>query len=383
LQTEATRNSRLWGLGGDLLAALSRTRVSEEAVGTLETLLHRLVGETELMEETYLLCKNLAAYVREAPVCTKTDECITEIILHLEKCAFDSNELKDTASLPYLLTRPNRLPLDLKALLPPDIPLSPTEAKPMLMEVRPDHLRPFNCVTATWSKKIVLNTTIRVDHRSSSLVLPNTHIFICGGYNGNEWLQDAYEIDAMSGVAGQLKSMMGKRGRHGLALYYNWVYVLGGWNGVAIRNCERYSLLKETWETIPDMITPRDSFTPAIYRHFAYLCGGSNTFECEIYDFACNRFSPLSFTLSETGYIRAIAFGTDLLLLSESKMTRRSLTSEGMCQELSHPSYRANGSMSPIVLNTDIWCLTYSANGAALCVSGGTGELLREVAYPS
>jgi len=383
LQTEAVRTSRLWGLCADLLAALSRTRVSEEAVGSLEALLHRLMGETELMEEAYLLCNNFAAYIREAPICSKTDEQITEIILRLEKCSFDTNELKDTSSLPYLLTRPNRLPLDLKALLPDSTSQLLIDAKPMLMEVRPDHIRLFNCSTSTWSKKIVLNTTIRVDHRSSALVLPNTHIFICGGSGGSEWLQDAYEIDALSGVAGQLRSMLGKRGRHGLVLYYNWVYVFGGWNGAAMRNSERYSLLKETWETISDMINPRDSLTPAIYKHIAYLCGGSSTIECESFDFALGKFSPLGFILPETGYIRSIVLGTDLLLLSDSKMTRRSLISEGVCQEFSHPGYRANGSMSPIVLNTDIWCLTYSANGAALCICGGTGELLKEVAYPS
>lgn len=383
VQTEAVKTSRLWGLCAGLLAALSRTRVSEEAVGSLEALLHRLMGETELMEETYLLCNNLAAYIREAPVSARTDEQITEVILRLEKCTFDANEMKDTTSLPYLLTRQNRLPLDLKALLPDSNSALLADAKPMLMEVRPDHIRPFNCSTAAWSKKIVLNTTIRVDHRSSALVLPNTHIFICGGLGGNEWLQDAYEIDALSGVASQLKCMLGRRGRHGLVQYYNWIYVFGGWNGAPMRSCERYSLLRETWEPVQDLISARDSLTPAVYRHSAYLCGGSNTTDCESYDFACGKFSPLGFNLPETGYIRAIVLGTDLLLLSDSKMTRRSLVSEGVSQELSHPNYRANGSMSPIVLNTEIWCLSYSANGAALCICGGTGELVKEVAFPS
>ena len=381
VQSEANHMSRMWGLSGDLLAALSKTRVSEDVIGVLEALLQRLLGEMGLLEETFHMCRNLAGYIRDAPVSLKTDELITEVILRLEKCSFDSSELTDFCSLPYLLTRRFPLPLDLKALLPDNSSIS--DSKLLLMEVRPDHIRIFNCISSTWNKKIVLNTSIRVDHRSSSLFLPNGHLFLCGGLSASEWLQDACEIDVMSGVVTPVKNMTMRRGRLGICLYFNWVYVFGGWNGAPMRSCERYSLLREAWEVVPDMISARDSFTPAVYRHVAYLCGGSNTVECESYDFACSKFSPLGVNLPEPGFIRSVVFGTDLLLLSDTKMTRRSLAVEGVSQDLSHPSYRANGSMSPVTFNTDIWCLSYSSNGTALCISAGTGELLREVPYPN
>ena len=131
------------------------------------------------------------------------------------------------------------------------------------------------------------------------------------------------------------------------------------------------------------MVTPRDYFTPCVYRHFVYLCGGSTTVECEKFDVALGKFYPLGFVMPETSFNRAVVLNDELVLVSETKLTKRSLLTDSLYQETSHQSYRANGSMTPFLLGTSIYCLSHSPSGMVFCISASTGELLREFAYPS
>lgn len=71
--------------------------------------------------------------------------------------------------------------------------------------------------------------------------------------------------------------MLQKRYGHGICLIYNYIYAVGGVENSddPIRHCERYNILSDSWEIIPELEKACFSMTlMPMSNRYIYMFGG-------------------------------------------------------------------------------------------------------------
>ena len=91
-------------------------------------------------------------------------------------------------------------------------------------------------------------------------------IYICGGFNGQECLNNAECYDPSTNQWTMIAPMRNRRSGVGVIAYRDHIYALGGFNGITRMNTgEKYNPASNTWQTIPEMYNPRSNFAIEVY----------------------------------------------------------------------------------------------------------------------
>ena len=109
------------------------------------------------------------------------------------------------------------------------------------------------------------------------------------------------------------------------------MYGFGGQSGGVLATCEKYNLETQTWTAITNMISARHSFNACEYRRQIYLCGGS-TIGAEVFSPADETFTALNFKLPESTDAATFVYEGELLILTNSCITKYNLVTKQTTQ---------------------------------------------------
>ena len=118
-------------------------------------------------------------------------------------------------------------------------------------------------------------------HPKAESISVGDQIFIIGGINATtkDSVNTTLEIDISNQMVKAMERMplLIKKHYHTLCESYDIIYSIGGMNGVYITDVEKYSILYNKWESLPNLIHPRGSAAAFIFnRIHVYVAGGYN-----------------------------------------------------------------------------------------------------------
>jgi DNA-binding CsgD family transcriptional regulator len=115
-------------------------------------------------------------------------------------------------------------------------------------------------------------------------------LYLFGGWDGNQYVADAYVYDASSDGWRPLTPMSHPRAFAAGGALASHLYVVGGFNGnEEVANCEYYELSRSMWAECPPMLLPRGAAGAAVLLNRLYVLGGGLNGEVasgELYDAA-------------------------------------------------------------------------------------------------
>jgi hypothetical protein len=118
-------------------------------------------------------------------------------------------------------------------------------------------------------------------HLKTESISVGDQIFIIGGINATtkDSVNTTLEIDISNQMVKAMERMpmLIKKHYHTLCESYDIIYSIGGINGVHIPDVEKFSILYNKWESLPNLINSRGSAAAFIFnRIHVYVAGGYN-----------------------------------------------------------------------------------------------------------
>ena len=318
-----------------------------------------------------LAVSHLFCYFRDA-----VPKEISPALEAVSRCSFSPEHLANCESLEYLLTQEQRFSAVDLAVIASD--LRSYNPPPALVEVRPDHVRVFDCLSRQWKSKVALASSLPVDSLSVLTFLPSGKVFVCGGENS----ASTYQVDAEKGFILQLNDMKTPRKAHGLQLFYGRIYVFGGKRtDNAIENCEKYSINHGSWTALSsNMLKPRSHFSPCLHRHLIYLCGG-NSYHSEVFNPQTEAFTALSGNLPEDSGCRTVIWNEQLVVVSYGLLSIRPLTGAKYATKKKE-NFRCSGqTCATIRLDSRLWFTCWNPAGTVFCFDLQTATLETTISY--
>jgi len=105
----------------------------------------------------------------------------------------------------------------------------------------------------------------------------NNLLYICGGTDGNEILNELFVFNPILGECHQKASMREARCYVSTAHLNGFLYAMGGHNGIQrMRSVERFDLKNELWLRCPDMNVARSDASACVYESLIFIAGGLN-----------------------------------------------------------------------------------------------------------
>lgn len=102
-------------------------------------------------------------------------------------------------------------------------------------------------------------------------------LYICGGTDGSEILNELFTYHPISGICAQKPSMFDSRCYVSTAYLEGYLYAMGGHNGnIRMKSVERFDVIKESWFRIKDMNVARSDASACVYDQKIYIAGGLN-----------------------------------------------------------------------------------------------------------
>merc|ERR1719161_236804 len=102
-----------------------------------------------------------------------------------------------------------------------------------------------------------------------------TSIYVCGGFDGTNYLTSAERFDPMRGRWEPLPSMSERRGGCATAVLSGQIYVCGGLDSSKyLKSTERYDPVSRCWETLASMRQQRQWAAAAVVGGKIVICGG-------------------------------------------------------------------------------------------------------------
>jgi hypothetical protein len=174
---------------------------------------------------------------------------------------------------------------------------------------------------------------------ASWLTLPLGDVIFCGGVIIPEktYQSSVYCLPYMSETCHILPSMSIARAGAGLCLHKSILYAFGGDNPDNLSSGESFHIQSNHWESLPDMLTPRRSFSPAIYKEDIYLAGGGGSLRTiEIFHINSQEYDVLPVALPYLDSLTCLlVVGTRLIILIRQKMLSWEIDSFDDLQEVS------------------------------------------------
>ena len=164
--------------------------------------------------------------------------------------------------------------------------------------------------------------------------IPN-RVLYCGGVSmGGRYVAASYLIQIASLQVQKLPDMYTARAGGGLVYYQGKVFVFGGDNDSRqgrsygdLQACEKYSLQAKNWAHLPNMSSPRRSFTPFRHKEKIYIAGGGGADNhLEIFDIKAEQFTVSPYEIPFSNRLATCLIqGNQLALLSSSALTLHNL----------------------------------------------------------
>lgn len=105
----------------------------------------------------------------------------------------------------------------------------------------------------------------------------NGVLYICGGTDGSEILNELFTFDPIGGECYQKPSMRESRCYVSTAHLEGYLYAMGGHNGnQRMRSAERFNLKDEVWTHLKDMNVARSDASACVHESRIYVAGGLN-----------------------------------------------------------------------------------------------------------
>lgn len=333
--------------------------------------LNALFDSDTLQVPLMLAMSHLFCYFRDA-----VPKNISPALEAVSRCSFSPENLANCESLEYLLTQEQRFSaVDLEVIASDLTSYTPP---PELVEIRPDHVRIFDCLSRQWRSKVALASSLPVDSLSVLTFLPSGKVFVCGGENS----ASTYQLDAKKGFILQLNDMKTPRKAHGLQLYYGRIYVFGGKRADdAIDKCEKYSIYHGSWTALGNsMLKPRSHFSPCLHRHLIYLCGG-NSYSSEVFNPETEAFTALSGNLPDDSGCRTVVWNEQLVVISYKFLSIRPLTGAKFAPKKKE-KFRCSGqTCATILLDSRLWFTCWNPAGTIFCFDLQSATLETTISY--
>lgn len=105
----------------------------------------------------------------------------------------------------------------------------------------------------------------------------NNLLYICGGTDGSEILNELFTFDPVNGSCRPRASMRESRCYVSTAHLGDYLYAMGGHNGSQrMRSVERFHLTNEIWSHAQDMNVARSDASACVYDSKIFIAGGLN-----------------------------------------------------------------------------------------------------------
>lgn len=130
----------------------------------------------------------------------------------------------------------------------------------------------FNC--NMWFK---VRHTMTISLAYHGVEVINKLLYICGGTDGTEILNELFVLDPLTGECHQRASMREARCYVATASIQGQLYAMGGHNGVQrMRTVERYDRHQNIWHPVTSMNAARSDASACVYKDKIYIAGGLN-----------------------------------------------------------------------------------------------------------
>jgi hypothetical protein len=107
--------------------------------------------------------------------------------------------------------------------------------------------------------------------------LPDGSLVITGGYEDTIGVKEAVKIDTLRECAVcSLPPMHTARYSHAAEYHSQYLYVLGGYNGSYLTECERYVCSQSRWEVLPGLPVACCAMSAVVLDNSLYALGGNN-----------------------------------------------------------------------------------------------------------
>ena len=105
----------------------------------------------------------------------------------------------------------------------------------------------------------------------------NGLVYICGGTDGSEILNEMFTFDPVRGDCLQRPSMRESRCYVSTAHLNAHLYAIGGHNGAQrMKSVERFDLVEQVWQHVSDMNVARSDASACVYESHIFIAGGLN-----------------------------------------------------------------------------------------------------------
>lgn len=187
------------------------------------------------------------------------------------------------------------------------------------------HLRLFS-LSDFVEYQVKLQSKVHINDGSSLCHLPNGLVFACGGEYPVHAL--VYVINPKDGAVTQQREMIVARRFPGVAAGEGVVWVFGGNDGKrGLAASEAYSLRANGSASVPDMLSPREKFSPCLWHNKVILAGGLGTTTIEVYDISRKVYEGLPLRLPASDCTISLLRGDDLIILQANQLLVCSLSS--------------------------------------------------------
>lgn len=154
----------------------------------------------------------------------------------------------------------------------------------------------------------------------STACLGEEYLYAIGGHNGSQRMKSVERFCLESELWAHVRDMNVARSDASACVYKSLIYIAGGLNDQVIESsCEFYNAQDDTWTFISSMIVPRTSFTLLLYRDCLLAIGGNNgtsrLASVEQYSFASNQWTPHSLMKHRRSTFSAALLEEDKLIV--------------------------------------------------------------------
>ena len=186
------------------------------------------------------------------------------------------------------------------------------------------------------------------------------YVDMVGGVDFRGW-RTAYLLHK-NGQVRALPDLNFGHGNCGLSVWHGAIHIFGSGDKAGSQVCERFTLSSaEKWQLLPSLRTARCAFTPTIWRHVIYLCGGTQSCSIEIFDGRSMRLLPLR--LPEPGSVVSWAQGDCLQVLSRNYIStlvaQSGVSVPALCTK-AHDSCQNYPYQSPVLYRDIVYCVSYA-----------------------
>jgi hypothetical protein len=109
-----------------------------------------------------------------------------------------------------------------------------------------------------------------------------------------------------------------------------YIYIIGGRNNSPLRDCERFSLSRNTWSPFSKLIVPRECPSVCHHSNHLYVFGGAGVESIETCDLKSTSFKLLNIRLPIPGKCCAFAYDSKIFILLKTGILQHNPISESL-----------------------------------------------------